>query len=63
LALTKEKLQSVLQDYPKVADAISMIAEERFSMHMKQKEESVKVEFAEELKLGMTNRDLKRVST
>ncbi|KAJ3414709.1 hypothetical protein HDV05_006146 [Chytridiales sp. JEL 0842] len=60
LALTKEKLQSILQGYPKVAETISMIAEERFLMHMKQKEEDMKVDFAEELKLGMTNKDLKK---
>ncbi|KAI8843134.1 cyclic nucleotide-binding-like protein [Chytridium lagenaria] len=61
LALTKEKLQRVMEGYPKVAEAIAMIAEERFALHMKQQDSAMKVEFGKELKLGITNKDLKSI--
>ncbi|KAI9206670.1 uncharacterized protein BJ171DRAFT_16301 [Polychytrium aggregatum] len=61
LTLTKDRLQKCVKDYPKVAEAISHIAEERFASYMKQKEEQHEVEFGEELKLSMTNDDLKSV--
>ncbi|KAJ3114981.1 Kinesin-like protein kif27 [Phlyctochytrium bullatum] len=61
MTLTKDKLEKLLEGYPKVAEAIAMIAEERFALHMKQQESSMKVEFGKELKLGITNRDLKSV--
>ncbi|KAJ3192983.1 hypothetical protein HK101_005632, partial [Irineochytrium annulatum] len=61
LALTKEKLQGVMEGYPDVAKSIALIAEERFALHMKQQKSEVKVEFGDEIKVGMTNRDLKNI--
>ncbi|KAJ3210512.1 hypothetical protein HDU67_005243, partial [Dinochytrium kinnereticum] len=61
LTLTKDKLEKLMEGHPKVAEAIGMIAEERFALHMKQQDSAVKVEFGKELKLGITNRDLKSV--
>ncbi|KAJ3175998.1 hypothetical protein HK101_010525 [Irineochytrium annulatum] len=61
LALTKEKLQGVMEGYPEVAGTIALMAEERFALHMKQQESEVKVEFGDEIKVGMTNKDLKNI--
>lgn len=40
---------------------IRQIAEERFASYMKQKESSMHMEFGQELKLGITQNDLKKV--
>ncbi|KAJ3098251.1 hypothetical protein HDU97_004173 [Phlyctochytrium planicorne] len=61
LNLTKEKLEKLLEGYPQVSEAIAMIAQERFSLHMKQEKSSMKVEFGKEIQLGITNKDLKSV--
>ncbi|KAJ3077161.1 hypothetical protein HDU98_007546 [Podochytrium sp. JEL0797] len=61
LALTKERLQRVLQLYPKVAEAISILAEERYASHMKQKQAAMKVDFEDEINLSVTSEDLKKI--
>ncbi|KAJ1558403.1 hypothetical protein HK096_001296 [Nowakowskiella sp. JEL0078] len=61
LILTKEKLHKAVEPYPKVADAIALIAEERFQSYVKQKETEVEVDFGDELKLGITKDDLQNV--
>ncbi|TPX67579.1 hypothetical protein SpCBS45565_g03716 [Spizellomyces sp. 'palustris'] len=61
LTLTRESLAMAIQRHPEVATAIRYIAEERFASYMKQRESSMLVEFGEELKLGMTQNDLKKI--
>ncbi|KAI9353604.1 cyclic nucleotide-binding-like protein [Obelidium mucronatum] len=61
LALTKERLQRVLQLYPKVAEAISILAEERYASHMKQKQAAMKVDFEDEINVTVTSEDLKKI--
>ncbi|KAJ3244442.1 hypothetical protein HDU78_010986 [Chytriomyces hyalinus] len=61
LALTKERLQKVLQLYPKVAEAISILAEERYAAHMKQKQAAMTVDFEDEINLSVTSDDLKKI--
>ncbi|KAJ3118719.1 hypothetical protein HK098_005849 [Nowakowskiella sp. JEL0407] len=61
LILTKEKLHRAVEPYPKVAEAIALIAEERFQSYVKQKEAAADMEFGEELKLGITKDDLQNV--
>ncbi|KAJ3228248.1 hypothetical protein HDU81_006252, partial [Chytriomyces hyalinus] len=60
LALTKERLQKVLQLYPKVAEAISILAEERYAAHMKQKQAAMTVDFEDEINLSVTSDYLKK---
>lgn len=62
LILTKDALAKASQEYPKVAESIALIAQERFSSYVKQKNNAVKVDFGEEIKLGITQTDLKTVS-
>ncbi|KAI8822469.1 cyclic nucleotide-binding-like protein [Fimicolochytrium jonesii] len=59
--LTKDALQAAVVDHPEAADRIRTIAEERFSSYLKQKERKVLVEFGQELALGMTQSDLKKI--
>ncbi|KAI9326481.1 hypothetical protein DFJ73DRAFT_965112 [Zopfochytrium polystomum] len=61
LALTKDKLGSILAEYPKVAESINMIAEERYAMHKKQREAAFKVDFAQELDMAVTNNELRNI--
>ncbi|KAJ3120177.1 hypothetical protein HK100_012910 [Physocladia obscura] len=61
LALTKERLQRVLKLYPKVNEAISILAEERYQAHMKQQQAAMKVDFEDEINLSVTNKDLKKI--
>lgn len=62
MTLTKDALKRAVADHPHVASTIQHIAEERFASYMKQKEGDIKIEFGEELKLGMDHSDLKKVS-
>ncbi|KAJ3168607.1 hypothetical protein HDU88_001499 [Geranomyces variabilis] len=61
LTLTKDGLQKAVLNHPEVAETIQSIAEERFASYMKQMETSMLVEFGQELKLGMTQNDLKKI--
>ncbi|KAJ3114467.1 hypothetical protein HK100_001653 [Physocladia obscura] len=61
LALTKERLQRVLKLYPKVNEAISILAEERYQAHMKQQQAAMKVDFEDEINLSVTSKDLKKI--
>ncbi|KAJ8327512.1 SCF ubiquitin ligase complex subunit [Batrachochytrium dendrobatidis] len=61
LVLTKESLEKAVEPYPRIAVSIAQIAEERYTSHIKQVESSVQVEFGEELKIGVTQQDLKTI--
>ncbi|KAJ3170000.1 hypothetical protein HDU87_000523 [Geranomyces variabilis] len=61
LTLTKDGLQKAVANHTEVAETIQSIAEERFASYMKQMETSMLVEFGQELKLGMTQNDLKKI--
>ncbi|KAJ3317484.1 hypothetical protein HDU76_001161 [Blyttiomyces sp. JEL0837] len=56
-----EKLGSVLKDYPEISAAISMKAEERYAIHMKQIANAQKIEFENEVNIGMTHDDLRKI--
>ncbi|KAJ3092078.1 hypothetical protein HK102_010988 [Quaeritorhiza haematococci] len=60
LILTKEKLKKVASKFPAAAETIRLIAEERFASFVKQQEFAVKMDFDEELKLGITKDDLNK---
>lgn len=62
LILTKEALAKALEPYPKIAQSISRIAEERYSSHLKKKASSFEEEFGDELKLTITQSELQNVS-
>lgn len=62
LILTKEALAKALEPYPKIAQSIARIAEERYSTHLKKKEQAFEDQFGEELKLSITQADLQNVS-
>ncbi|KAL2915353.1 SCF ubiquitin ligase complex subunit [Polyrhizophydium stewartii] len=61
LTLTKESLSKAVAPYPRIALSIAQIAEERFSSHIKQTDSAMNVEFGEELKVGITQNDLKSI--
>ncbi|KAJ3277606.1 hypothetical protein HK104_003166, partial [Borealophlyctis nickersoniae] len=61
LTLTKDAMKRAIEGHPQAAFAITQIAEERFTGYMKAKEDNVHVDFGEELQLGMTQSDLKKV--
>ncbi|KAJ3159299.1 hypothetical protein HDU86_001902 [Geranomyces michiganensis] len=61
LTLTKSGLEKAAANHPEVASTIQSIAEERFSSYMKQMESSMLIEFGQELRLGMTQIDLKKI--
>ncbi|KAJ3022550.1 hypothetical protein HKX48_005868 [Thoreauomyces humboldtii] len=61
LTLTKGALQKAAALHHEVADKIRLIAEERFATYVKQKDSAMLVEFGQELRLGMTQADLKKV--
>ena len=62
LTLTKEALDAALAPYPQIAKSIALIAEQRYSSHMKKKESAVNEEFGEELNLCITHNELQNVS-
>ena len=62
MTLTKDALKQAVAAHPNVAATIGHIAEERFASYTKQQDEDMYVNFGEELKLGMTQTDLKAVS-
>ncbi|KAJ1340751.1 hypothetical protein BSLG_004845 [Batrachochytrium salamandrivorans] len=61
LTITKESLEKAVAPYPRIAHSISQIAEERYSSHIKQVESSVSVDFSDELRIGVTQQDLKLI--
>lgn len=61
LILTKDALTKASEEYPHVADMIGLIAQERFSSYVKQRNNAVKVDFAEEINLSLTQNSLKEV--
>lgn len=60
LTLTKEDFTKAMATSPEAAKKISLIAKERFASFVKQ-QETLDIDFGEELTLGMTNDDLKNV--
>jgi CRP-like cAMP-binding protein len=60
--LTKEALAKALEPYPKIAQSISMMAEQRYANHIKKKENAVVDEFGDELLLAITQQELQNVS-
>lgn len=61
LVLTKDKFSKAMASSPEATKAISLIAKERFSSYVKQQGGGVNVDMGDELKLGITNDDLKNV--
>ncbi|KAJ3376982.1 hypothetical protein HDU84_009200, partial [Entophlyctis sp. JEL0112] len=61
LALTKERLERVLQLYPKVSEAINILAEERYAAHIKQTQAAMKVDFEDEINVSVTSEDLRKI--
>jgi CRP-like cAMP-binding protein len=61
LILTKDALTRASEEYPHVADSIGLIAQERFSSYIKQRNNAVRVDFAEEINLSLTQTSLKEV--
>ena len=60
--LTKDIFGRAMETSPAAARTISMIAKERFSSYVKhQNSGDTDVDFGDELKLGITNDDLKNV--
>lgn len=62
LILTKEALAKALEPYPKIAQSIARIAEERYSTHLKKKEIAIEDQFGEELQLSITQNELQNFS-
>jgi CRP-like cAMP-binding protein len=61
LVLTKDALTRASEEYPHLADSIGLIAQERFSSYVKQRNNGLKVDFAEEINLSLTQTSLKEV--
>jgi CRP-like cAMP-binding protein len=61
LTLTKESLDATLKPYPLIEKSIALIAEERYSTHLKKKESMLSDKFGEELTACITQNELQNV--
>lgn len=61
IALTKEKFTKLVKAYPSVSEPISQVAEERFASYVRQQEQKIAIDIADELRLGVSKAALQDV--